>query len=403
MTQTPKVLIALAIVAVSGVAANYIARPAVGIGDQCRRAAGDAQRHCYSALLSERLADYGVADAMQTLEQLAVADPYMTEHAHEYAHGIGIEAFTRYPDIVSTFIACGDGSASGCRHGFVQAYLESRDSVTAPELQGLCQPFKNAQYSRALLFQCIHGMGHGLTMFHGHDARPALADCDRLADQWDQTSCYGGVFMEIFVNATEPHHPASELASHSHHEMAGMDMGKAAFKAIDPADPLYPCSIMEHRYLYSCYQLQTSVMLWLNHGDIGGAAKSCDKAPADMRASCYASLGRDVTAYASRDPQKSADLCAKGTPIYRASCFDGAARSLVNWTGTTDGAFALCRIVASDSRNRPADGTACFTALGSAISSLTTAAPQREEQCQRAQAPEAVAACRAGAGLIASR
>src|ERR1041385_224834 len=175
MTQTPKVLIALVILAVTGVAANRLARPGSGLGEQCRRAVGDAQRHCYSQLLSERLADYGVADAMKTLEQLAVADPYMTEHAHEYAHGIGIESFTRYPDIVSTFVACGDGSASGCRHGFVQAYLESRDSITAPELQGLCQPFKTAEYSRALLFQCIHGMGHGLTMFHGHDARPATA------------------------------------------------------------------------------------------------------------------------------------------------------------------------------------------------------------------------------------
>ena len=160
---------------------------------------------------------------------------------------------------------------------------------------------------------------------------------------------------------------------------------------------------MEHRYLYSCYQLQTSVMLWLNHGDIGAAAKSCDQAPADMRPSCYESLGRDVTAYASRDPQKSADLCAKGTPIYRASCYDGAARSLVNWTGTTDGGFALCRIVANDSRNLPVDATTCYNALGSAISSITTGGPEREELCLRAQTSQAVAACRAGAGLAVSR
>src|ERR1051325_7045952 len=140
MTQTPKVLIALVILAVTGVAANRLARPGSGLGEHCRPAVGDAQRHCYSQLLSERLADYGVADAMKTLEQLAVADPYMTEHAHEYAHGIGIESFTRYPDIVSTFVACGDGSASGCRPGFVQADLESRASIPAPERAGLRSP-----------------------------------------------------------------------------------------------------------------------------------------------------------------------------------------------------------------------------------------------------------------------
>src|ERR1043166_5822512 len=117
MTQTPKVLIALVILAVTGVAANQLARPGSGLGEQCRRAVGDAQRHCYSQLLSERLAHHGGADAMKTLEQLAVADPYMTEHAHEYAHGIGIESFTRYPDIVSTFVACGGGSACRGRLG----------------------------------------------------------------------------------------------------------------------------------------------------------------------------------------------------------------------------------------------------------------------------------------------
>jgi len=396
MSQSLKAMIVVAALVVLGVAANQFSRSrASGVGSSCRSGLGD-RRVCYTQLLSDHLTRYGVADAVATLDALASTDPDAAEHAHEYAHGIGIEAYSKYPEIVSTFVGCGDGSASGCRHGFMQAFLEGRDQVSAADLQALCRPFEDPKFTRALLFQCIHGMGHGLTMFRGHDAPKALADCDLLAQDWDRTSCYGGVFMEVFVNATSPHHPGSQLSSHSHH-MA------TAFKAIDTNDPLYPCSIMDHRYLYSCYQIQTSVILYLNHGNIGGTARVCDRAPTDMQNSCYESLGRDVTAYSGRDPQKTADLCAKGSLQHRTSCYSGAARSLVNWTGTTEGALAFCRIVANDRTNLPDDGIDCYKALGVAIATIVAAGPDREEQCLRAQRPEAVEACRAGAGLAIAR
>src|SRR5206468_9435127 len=76
----------------------------------------------YSQLLSERLRQHGVADAVATLDKLAATDADVAEHAHEFAHGLGIEAYGRSTDIVATFAACGDGFSSGCRHGVIQAY-----------------------------------------------------------------------------------------------------------------------------------------------------------------------------------------------------------------------------------------------------------------------------------------
>jgi hypothetical protein len=213
--------------------------PSAGAGTDCRSLSGDARTNCYSHLLSARLASDGVTGAVALLDQLAAADRDVAEHAHEYAHGIGIEAYGRSTDITGTFAACGDGYSSGCRHGVIQAYFESREHVTQPEVEALCQPFKAATASRWVLFQCVHGMGHGLTMFHSHDLPRALTDCDLLSDGWDRESCYGGAFMESVINATSPHHPATMLAAHgSHHQPAH------EFKAIDPKDPLYPCSIM---------------------------------------------------------------------------------------------------------------------------------------------------------------
>src|SRR6266446_145473 len=210
MTQTQKLLIAIGILAVTGIAANRFAPAGKGDrGDACRRFVNEARRTCYSQLLSERLKQHGVADAVATLDNLAARDVDVAEHAHEFAHGLGIEAYGTSTDIVGTFSACGDGYSSGCRHGVIQAYFESRHEVTQPEVEALCQPFKSPSASRWVLFQCVHGMGHGLTMFRGHDLPRALVDCDLLSDNWDRESCYGGAFMESVINATAPHHPAT--------------------------------------------------------------------------------------------------------------------------------------------------------------------------------------------------
>src|SRR5579859_490120 len=397
MTQTQKLLIAIGVVAATGIAANrFVPAGAGGPGEACRRYQDEARSTCYSELLSNRLRQHGVADAVATLDALAAADPDVAEHAHEFAHGIGIEAFSVSPDIVNTFTACGDGFSSGCRHGVIQAYFESRDQVTQPEVEALCQPFKQSGMSRWVLFQCVHGMGHGLTMLYGHDLPRALKDCDLLADGWDRESCYGGAFMESVINATAPHHPATMLAMHSHHHMSA----GSAFKALDPADPLYPCSIMADRYLHACYQMQTSVMLNLNHGDIGDAAKSCERAPAQVRAICFQSLGRDITSYAKppRDPQKTADMCHEASEPNRPACYFGAVKALVDWTATTPAAFAFCGLVANE-----AGGQTCYHALGEEIATLLATIPEREAQCIRAQEPTAIAACRQGAGIPSPR
>jgi hypothetical protein len=395
MRSRLKIAIAVVVVAAGGLAATQFVRPLRGgVGGACRIGTSDQRRSCYTQLFSDHLTKRGVADAVATLDAAAAADPDVAEHAHEYAHGIGIEAYAKSTDIVNTFTACGDGFSSGCRHGVIQAYFESRDQVTQPEVEGLCQPFKSSTASRWVLFQCVHGMGHGLTMYRAHDLPKALDDCDLLSDSWDRESCYGGAFMENVINATAPHHPATELAAHGHHHMA---MG-SSFKAIDPADPLYPCSIMAERYLHACYQMQTSVMLNLNHGDIGNAAQSCERAPGPQRAVCFQSLGRDITSYSNRDPQKTADLCAKAREPYRPACYFGAVKALVDWTATTNAAFQFCAIVL-----REPGAPVCYHALGEEIATLLASSADKEEQCTRAQVPQAVEACRTGAGLGAPR
>jgi hypothetical protein len=392
MARLRTVLIALGVVAVAGFAGLRFVRRAAPehlVGAVCRRRSGDERRDCYLKVLAGYLNTYGVARAVATLDSLAAADPEVAQRAHEYAHAIGMLAYERSPDIVSTFVSCGDGSASGCRHGFMQAYFQHREHVATADVRSLCRPFEAETFNRALLFQCFHGEGHGLTMLYEHDAPRALGGCDLLATDVGRVSCYGGVFMEAFLNATATHDHAGMAEHHA----------STSYQAIDPADPLYPCSIMSRRHMRACYQFQTTVILHLNGGDIPAAARVCDRAPADMRIACYESLGRDVTTYAARDPRKSAELCATGSDPYRPACYVGAVTALVNWAGTTDEAIEMCRVVAAAGETGRTDSTACYAGVGAAIATLFVAPAERERQCARVPERAALAACRRGAQL----
>lgn len=395
MNRRRVAVLAVVALAVGGFALaqmNEPAAPESAIGSVCRRRSGEERRICYTRVLTGHLYKYGVADAVTTLDSLAAADPDVAARAHEYAHGIGRLAYGRAPDITATFVACGDKAASGCRHGFMQGYLESQTRVSASELRGFCRPLAGEAFNRALLSQCLHGLGHGLTMFHGHDAPRALVACELLTSEWERQSCYGGVFMESFFNAT---------ASHGMGEGGGVGHQHAgAFTAVDSTDLLYPCSIMARRYLYACYQMQTTVMLYLNGGDIGAAARACDRAPVAMRVSCYESLGRDVTTYAAQDPRKSAQLCAPSSEPYRPTCYGGAARALMNLTGQPDAALELCALVATDSGSGSADAAACYRYVGNWITMLFRTVPEQEAACARISETAALAACRQGAQLL---
>src|SRR6266550_9592733 len=161
--------------------------------------------------------------------------------------------------------------------------------------------FRSPSADQWLRFQCVHGMGHGLMMVYDHDLPRALGGCDLLSEGWDRESCYGGAFMENVVNATAPHHAPHVLHSH----VATHEHGAAPpFKALDPSDLQYPCSIMAQRYLVACYNMQTSVMLFFTHGDMAATARSCGDAPQALRPVCFPGMGRAVSEWSNKDHQE---------------------------------------------------------------------------------------------------
>ncbi|MEP6509723.1 MAG: hypothetical protein ABJC63_15960, partial [Gemmatimonadales bacterium] len=290
---------------------------AFSLHERCGKLVAANKTRCYSTFLDSLASAGQVRVAMTALTGLGVLDPDARSDGHVLAHEIGIAAGKRGGDVAATFAMCDPSNQSGCYHGVIQAYFAQATRIGVKEVNGLCMPFSAPTADQWIRFQCVHGLGHGFEMIYNHDLRKSLDGCDLLSDEWDRDSCYGGVFMENIVNVSTPDPPGHDMAMH----MSMPAQSQKPFKAVDPADPLYPCSVVGSKYQNSCYQMQTSVILFLNHDDMIATAKTCDTAPYAMRFVCYQSLGRDISAYSVQDFTKGKAMCSTGTPRYQPWCY----------------------------------------------------------------------------------
>lgn len=389
--------------------------------DECADLAGDAEQVCYETRLLAELEASGVRPALDMLSAIAASDVDVQRDAHVFTHAIGIEAYDPGRSVGDVFSECTELFQSGCYHGVVQAHFMARGSVDEAGVRELCEGFKGPEGDRFLLFQCLHGLGHGLTMIYGHHLPRALEGCDFLEESWDRESCYGGAFMENVVAATDPHHAATRLASEADPAGAGgepavggeppeehggehpdesagehehgmtLDEGLEPFEPLRADDPHYPCSILEDRYLTACYMMQTSAMLQQNGTDVAAAAENCSEAPERWRRTCFQSLGRDVSSITLQDVGDSIDECRKAPEAYRGWCYVGVVKNFIDLTATTDDGFEFCRAVEDEAKPR------CNEAIGEQVYVLFGTARERREACEDAEDEDLRRSCLRGA------
>ena len=397
--------------------------------DECRSLSATERQSCYEGHLLDELDRAGVGASLHMLETIAFGDLTVEAQGHVYTHAIGIEAYSGETPFEDVFSECTVLFQSGCYHGVVQAHFMALGAADAERVVPLCAPYEGDPGDRWILFQCLHGLGHGLTMYYAHHLPKALEGCDFLTNDWNRQSCYGGAFMENVVNATHPHHPASDLVgegdegadgamdggamadaatetdagddapaghgAHDHGAMAtsGMVEGLEPWEPLRAEDPHYPCSVLDDRYLSACYMMQTSAMLWHNDGDIADAANSCVDAPDDWRFLCFVSLGRDVSGRTVLDPDDGLRECRKAPEEFREWCYVGLVKNYVDVTATTTQGFAFCR------RIEPWAQARCYEAMGEQLIGLYADEPARREECVAAEpeSEELEQACLRGA------
>ncbi|MBW3569766.1 MAG: hypothetical protein KY467_01555 [Gemmatimonadetes bacterium] len=417
--------------------------PAGEISRWVRRQCGSPFRNkaaCVERNLVALIDQAGIGRTMEVLDTLVNVDADVRLNAHALAHGLGIAAYRTPQTLAATFAACPPTQMSGCYHGVVQGYFLSMarqgELPGTAELDAMCEPHRASPF---LFFQCAHGMGHGLMAVHDNHLPMSLEACDLATDDFVRHSCYGGVFMENIVRVTHPHHTAEghagtqghgghdaqpaagdahaahggshaaaaqEDGEHAHGEHAQEGSGAHAahagmqhgpWRPLDRNDPLYPCNAVALKYQESCYNMQTSAILFFNGGDVAATARACERAPESMVALCFGSLGRDVTALASQNHARSLELCGRAGSMAEGGgglwCMIGVVQNLVNLAADPEEGLRFCRAVTGADPKRH-----CYRVVGEMISTLVSAPAQRGQSCQGAE-PEYVAVCRRGAGL----
>lgn len=300
----------------------------------------------YQVQQSSSLEKYAVVDVAGDYDQLellirafgaqAVMERLLVEtdggsviDCHTEAHEVGRMAYQVYgAEVFET----GDESChSGFYHGAMESFIAEKGTADmAGSIEELCSIFDTTFG----LFECLHGVGHGVMAYEDYNLPHALDVCDELSTSFARTSCYGGAFMENVVVA-----------------QGGVSVPGHSTTWISDTDMHYPCNEMldNETRAEQCYMMQTSWMLYQNDYDFSVVADECEQAPASMQDACFVSLGRDAAGHTLRDPQSINEICAyteTNQENYN-SCVRGAVNVIIDFWGAkhTDQAQQYCEQV----------------------------------------------------------
>jgi hypothetical protein len=334
-----------------------------------------------------------IALAMGVLDKVMHSDPSLILLGHPLAHALGYAVRSTPATATRLLSQCDDRYQSGCYHGILQRYFDARmgmaisqSFLTAPcdGLRGTSEQFR--------LFDCLHGTGHGLMMYHGYDVNASLRDCDRLVATWDQRSCWSGVFMEHNMGARLQVFGDGKFGMHRH------SMPSATTVLYRPNDLHYPCDSTAPKYRFACYELQTDLILPAVKEDYRKASAVCDGAGSpELVAFCYVGLGRNASGASAFQYDGIKKRCAQASRFGEPFCYAGAVRHLAYAPSELPRGAAFCKsIPAGDDR------THCWMGVGQQVASFFAFAPERTRGCQTEDAAD-VSACLVGAGVEAVR
>jgi hypothetical protein len=297
------------------------------------------------------------------------ADP----RCHTIAHVIGAAVLARNDgNIARTFAEGSSMCWSGYYHGVLERAFRDVKSFDAATLgaksRALCAD-RQVRRSSWLSYQCLHGLGHGLTITTGYQLPIANKVCNRLATAWDRTSCKGGVFMENFITSYGGDSPW-----------------------VRDSDPLYPCDWVARADKYTCYQQATTRIIQVVGLDWQKIARTCAGAEADWVQTCFGSFGQNASVVASRRPGKIVPICAVARPYGgERECIRYAAMDIAGAYSGGKEAASLCDASPGKLRGD------CYEAIGHMIRYLQSSEAARRAECRSLTAtPRYAAQCIAG-------
>jgi hypothetical protein len=311
----------------------------------------------------------GPKPTIRVFDRLMGTDEAVERNCHRIVHSIGSASLARYEGNVAKAFAEGSASCwSGYYHGILErAFVDADRGDLGTISRRLCDD-EGIRATDYLAYQCVHGLGHGLMIYTGYNLPISLRVCDRLATDWDQSSCSGGVFME---NISSSYGFTS--------------------KWLKDDDPVYPCNSVAKRHKYYCYLMVTSRILEQNGYDWEDAAATCTAVEKEWIDICFQSLGRDASGSTRQDAGKIVRLCGLAAR-WADDCVYGAARDITSNDAGARRARLLC------GRASAALKPTCFNGIGTILRGLSASEDEVRAACAAATT-RYLASCLRGAGL----
>lgn len=307
--------------------------PTAKIG-ACERLGVSAKgRDCYEDYLTSILKTEGAEAALREMKALEEKSAIVRTYCHGIAHTLGHAGYEFYGTLSEALSHGSMDCFAGYFHGVLEVALpEAADYPAAVKeaCSGMSQ--KDGEFR---FYQCVHGLGHGVTAYRQYDIEQALGDCDLLASSWQKESCWGGVFME-------------NIDSKFAHAMGPERQGRLR----DDGSDFWPCLSVGEEYRPACLRMITARILPKHGRDWHYTKDACDRLDVSLyRRLCFESYGRDAAGESlSAGLQRANELCDMVPGEMRDTCYETAAAVVATHFADPERAEPICAR-AGESRN----------------------------------------------------
>ena len=199
-------------------------------------------------------------------------------------------------------------------------------------------------------WECIHGVGHGLTKINNFDAFSALHRCEEFEEDWERVSCSKGLFMENIGN-----------------------FYKDGNGTISVEDLFFPCNKLEQKLSPPCYHYQARHLYNQNNYNFKSAFEECEKAPSGFVKYCFRGLGNKM----GRNVQSNSDfskICLDAKPGSQEFCYLGIAMKYADNRSIKE-ALEFCSIIPNDFQ------LSCYGEVGKWVKMVYDEPSERLEAC----------------------
>jgi len=273
---------------------------------RCEETGGKGR--CYEVVAKLVMRKHSLDEVMH--EMLSAEQyPVVYSRCHELAHFLAREGYKKNKSVPESYGMCTEACWGGCYHGVMEQHFGEKgfslgggdDDKIAREMMVVCGVKEDFEEPKKF-FECLHGLGHAMMFITNGDLPNSLRYCDMLGEVQRSETCYGGVFMENSSSSTSRDHPSSYL---------------------DPENPLYPCTILDEKYLSSCYHYQSSYFSFLTGFDWKKTSDMCEGVPSPYQKDCFGTFGSNQVGF-TQDYSVMRANCALVPSEYYPKCVQGA-------------------------------------------------------------------------------